>query len=106
MVDFLNDEVDAVRGRVGCGRVLARGTAEYAIEFIDFVDDQVGPELVDLLVDGGWRAGVLSAAETAGGGLERVSVLDAGSPEGPKRKRFPLVRECESALVPLLHGAA
>ena len=74
MVDFLNDEVDAVRGRV--------------------------------LVDGGWRAGVLSAAEKAGGGLERVSVLDAGSPEGPKRKRFPLVRECESALVPLLHGAA
>ena len=70
MVDFLNDEVDAVRRRVG------------------------------------WRASVLSAAEEAGGGLERVSVLDAGSPEGAKRKRFPLVRECESALVPLLHGAA
>ena len=83
MVDFLNDEVDAVRGRVGCGRVLARGTAEYTIEFIDFVDDQVGQGLVDLLVDGGWRAGVPGAAAQAGGGLECVSALDAGTPEGP-----------------------
>ena len=70
MVDFLNDEVDAVRGRVG------------------------------------WRAGVLSAAEEAGGGLERVSVLDAGSPEGAKCKRPSSVRQPEGALVPLLDGAA
>ena len=69
MVDFLNDEVDDVRRRVG------------------------------------WRA-VLRAAEEAGGGLERVSVLDAGSPEGAKCKRPSSVCQPEGALVPLLDGAA